>query len=422
MKKLAIGLFVLFFVGCHSVKVTPVPKIDWIENQWEAALKKAQETKKPLLIEFGAPWCIYCNIMEATVLHDPEVVALSQKFVPLSINIDKLENKEIAKKFNVSGIPVVIATSPTGVEFSRISDPTVESLKGLMAGALASEKMAPEERKFYQGLKYEMMHDNKNAGKLYKEARPYFEKKPGWELADILYFQVDEEKNAEAAQLFLKIFNDHPMRPFVWSALCDLQKADGTKAYCQQKTWQELEKDLAQGPAAKSKDLELAYLKLKPSLAKDLRVATEQQVYLEIADIAWQRAKELSLPFLSKPYWQRAIAWKIKGGDYKQAMTLCQDRIKEYPKENTFYELLAYAYLRNHEWEKAIQAEEKVVELTPDFKKGRRVLDLVDIYAEAGDLQKAIILLKDLAKQEDGNYSEKAKAALPEFEALNNLR
>jgi thioredoxin-related protein len=82
-----------------------VEKLKPIEAKtYEEAVKFAKENNYTIFLYFGAPWCGYCKQMETKTFTDKDVIEkLSSTFVVLRINTD--ENKTIARKFGVLGIP-----------------------------------------------------------------------------------------------------------------------------------------------------------------------------------------------------------------------------------------------------------------------------------------------------------------------------
>ena len=71
---------------------------------------------KLLLLDFWAPWCGYCEAMEATL--NELSVAYADKLEIKKINID--EDKPLAEKYNILGIPTYVILKE-GEQLGRIS-------------------------------------------------------------------------------------------------------------------------------------------------------------------------------------------------------------------------------------------------------------------------------------------------------------
>lgn len=101
---------------------------------WLTDLPKAQEKakaeKKLVLIDFtGSDWCPPCKNLHKTVLTAPEFLAFAKDNLVL-VDIDfpnskpqsaelKAANKELAKKFAVTGYPTVIVLDASGKELFK---------------------------------------------------------------------------------------------------------------------------------------------------------------------------------------------------------------------------------------------------------------------------------------------------------------
>ncbi|MCB9735783.1 MAG: thioredoxin family protein [Deltaproteobacteria bacterium] len=87
----------------------PIP---WRHDDWPGALAAAREAKKPIVIDMWAPWCHTCLSMQHTVLRDPSVVALADRFVWLAVDTDKPENAEVLARFPLDAWPTFFVASP----------------------------------------------------------------------------------------------------------------------------------------------------------------------------------------------------------------------------------------------------------------------------------------------------------------------
>jgi len=86
-------------------------KIDWVRN-FDQALAKAKESKKPVAIDFYADWCGPCKMMDKETFTDASVSSEMTNWICAKIDVDK--DPATAKKYNVSAIPTTFLLSPEG--------------------------------------------------------------------------------------------------------------------------------------------------------------------------------------------------------------------------------------------------------------------------------------------------------------------
>jgi thiol:disulfide interchange protein len=67
------------------------------------ALREAEETQKPIFLDFHASWCVPCRRMEQETFSDQKVTALLDRYVVLKIDTD--EHIELSRAFGVAGLP-----------------------------------------------------------------------------------------------------------------------------------------------------------------------------------------------------------------------------------------------------------------------------------------------------------------------------
>lgn len=92
--------------------------LPWAKD-YNSALSTAKKTKKVVMLDFTAVWCVNCHKLDRTTYVDPQVVRLLGAAVPVQIDYDK--QPALAKKYKAAALPVIIFTDSSGKELGRIS-------------------------------------------------------------------------------------------------------------------------------------------------------------------------------------------------------------------------------------------------------------------------------------------------------------
>lgn len=82
--------------------------IKWAKA-YDNAKAESKATGRLIMIDFYTDWCGWCKKLDADTYPAPEVVAQSEKFVPIKLDAEKdKEGVRLAKKFKVTGYPTVL--------------------------------------------------------------------------------------------------------------------------------------------------------------------------------------------------------------------------------------------------------------------------------------------------------------------------
>lgn len=120
----------------ETVKAPAVKTIVWRTN-YEAALKEAAKTRKPLMVDFYTDWCGACKMMDAEAYPEAQVIEMSRSFVMVKVDGDK--RPDLVQKFQVTGYPSVFWLDGDGKVLNTMPGyGGVEMMKSEMKTALSN--------------------------------------------------------------------------------------------------------------------------------------------------------------------------------------------------------------------------------------------------------------------------------------------
>jgi thioredoxin-related protein len=105
---------------CTSAILAEGPRngLKWRSDLFTAHQESVRDGK-PMLLVFGADWCVFCKKLEQTTLAEPEMVKyINAHFLPVHIDVDK--QKKVASILEVKSLPCTIVLSPEADILGRI--------------------------------------------------------------------------------------------------------------------------------------------------------------------------------------------------------------------------------------------------------------------------------------------------------------
>ena len=93
---------------------TAMGEIAWMQQDYNAALAKADADGKLIMIDVYTDWCAPCKKMEKETFPQKSVVDKAANFVTLRLDAEKGQGPEVQKKFGVTAYPTILFVNGKG--------------------------------------------------------------------------------------------------------------------------------------------------------------------------------------------------------------------------------------------------------------------------------------------------------------------
>jgi thioredoxin 1 len=115
-----LALCIALLSGLYSLNVSAqkkgaTPEIKFSQLSYKQVLTKAKASHKLVFVDAFAIWCAPCKELRKTTFKDPNVAAyFNQHFINFSIDVEKGDGVDLAKTWQVEGLPTLLIVDENG--------------------------------------------------------------------------------------------------------------------------------------------------------------------------------------------------------------------------------------------------------------------------------------------------------------------
>jgi len=116
-----VALACVWFTNRSGPQLTLAGNVPWAQ-EWNAAVRRSQTTRKPALVLFTADWCPGCRWFESNTLVRADVRGVMEsRYTPIKVDLTRQDspNQFLARQYTIEAIPTLILYDAGGRELAR---------------------------------------------------------------------------------------------------------------------------------------------------------------------------------------------------------------------------------------------------------------------------------------------------------------
>jgi thiol:disulfide interchange protein DsbD len=109
---------------CIAWVLLPKAELQWVTSEADG-MRLAQAEHRPVIVDFGAEWCLACKELTKHTFADERVRSAAARFVAVRVDATDEDDAQVAAikgKYKVVGLPTVVVLDSTGKERARLNE------------------------------------------------------------------------------------------------------------------------------------------------------------------------------------------------------------------------------------------------------------------------------------------------------------